>query len=209
MTPLPAPLRLFSRPMPLALALALGSAIPVFSAAVLSVQIPLGAVPESSQRLMIAPVALFAHVLGGVLFGLCGPVQFIRALRHRFGRFHRVTGVVFVMAGLFMGASGLVLLARVSAPPLPEIARALASIALIAALLIGLFARPRIRHRAWMIRAYAIGMGLSTVGLAFFPIFLITGAPPSGLVADLIFVGCWALNALLAEIIIHTLEKNP
>jgi len=209
MTSLPRRVPLLARPIPLALVLALVTAIPVISAAVLSVQVPLGAVPAESQRLMVAPATLFGHALAGLLFGLSGPLQFLRALRQRFGRLHRISGWVFVTAGAVLGASGLALLVQVSAPPLPEVARALASAALIVALALGLSARSRTRHRAWMIRAYAIGMGLGTVGLAFFPIFLITGAPPRGLVADLIFVCAWGLNVLVAELVIRRIGAKP
>lgn len=199
MSPLPALLRALARPIPLALFLAFATAIPVALAAVLAVQVPLGAVPEGSQRLMVAPVALFLHALSGTLFGLAGPLQFTRALRHRFGWLHRAAGRVFVAAGMVLGASGLAVLAQVSAAPLLEAARAVACTALIAALALGLTARSLNRHRAWMIRAYAIGMGSGTVALVFFPIFAITGTPPSGLAADLVVIGWWALMILLAE----------
>lgn len=205
MTSLPAPFRAFARPIPLALFLAVTTAIPVMVAAALSLQIPLGTVPESSQRLMVAPVAIFLHALAGVLFGLSGPLQFLRALRHRFGRLHRAAGYVFVAAGLVLGASGLALVTQVSATPLLDATRAIAGAALIGALILGLTRR---HHRAWMIRAYAIGMGSGAVALVFFPIFALTGSPPAGLAADLIQIGSWALTILLAETLIRHLEPR-
>lgn len=203
MHPLPKPLRAFARPIPLALALALTTAIPVVAGAVLALQIPLGAVPDSSQRLLVAPVAIFLHALAGALFGLLGPLQFTRALRGRLGALHRAAGYAFVTAGVLLGASGLSLLARVSASPLLDTARALAGAALIAALILGLTTR---RHRAWMIRAYALGMGSGVVGLVYLPIYVITGAPPKGLAADLIMVATWALALLVAETVVRSLN---
>ena len=38
------------------------------------VQIPLGALPEENARIATAPVSHFAHVLGGIAFGLIGPI---------------------------------------------------------------------------------------------------------------------------------------
>jgi hypothetical protein len=205
MTPLPIVFRAFARPIPLALFLAFITAIPVISGAVLAVQVPLGAVPEGSQRLLVAPVALGLHGLAGALFGLLGPLQFTRALRGRFGPLHRAAGYTFVAAGLLLGASGLALLTQVSASPLLDTARTLAGAALIGALILGLTTR---HHRAWMIRAYALGMGSGVVGLVFLPIFLITGNPPTGLPADLIVTGTWALTILLAETLIRRLEAR-
>jgi len=46
-------------------------------------------------------------------FGITGPVQFVRALRHRFGSLHRVSGRIFVLSGVILGISGLSLLAQV------------------------------------------------------------------------------------------------
>ena len=211
MPSLPAPFRALARPIPLALALAVATAIPILAAAVGAVQIPLGAVPPDSQRLLVAPVSFFLHALAGVLFGVTGPMQFVRSLRHRFGRLHRATGLVFVAAGMLLGASGLSLLAQVPAvatPPL-EVMRALTGAALVGALALGLTARDRSDHRAWMIRAYAIGMGSGTVALVFFPLVVLTGEPPRGLAADLIFVGWWLLNILLAELLIRHLRTRP
>lgn len=204
----PLPLRALARPIPLALTLAIATAIPILAAGVTAVQIPLGAVPEASQRLLAAPVSFALHAGAGVLFGLAGPMQFIRALRQRFGRLHRIGGFVFVGAGVILGASGLSLLAQVPGVATAPLAlmRAVAGAALILALILGLITR---HHRAWMIRAYALGMGSGLVGLVYMPIFLITGNPPTGLSADLIMVGTWALALLLAETLIHRLKGRP
>ena len=63
------------------------------------------------------------------------------------------------------------------------------------------------RHRAWMIRAYAIGMGQGTVALVMFPIYLITGVPPTGLATDIVVVGMWLLNIALAEWVVRRLAR--
>ena len=178
------------------------------------VQIPSGTYPADSARLAVAPVAWFAHVLAGVAFGITGPVQFVRALRHRFGRVHRVTGRVFVIAGATLGLSGLSLLAQVMSErtPLADIARGLFGLALLFALALAMVAvrdRDFRRHRAWMIRAYAVGMGLGTVGLVFFPIYIVTGQPPMGFVADFLFVAAWVMTIVVGEVVVHRLSASP
>ena len=53
-----------------------------------------------------------------------------------------------------------------------------------------------------MIRAYAIGMGSGTVAFVMLPIYLVTGEPVTGLWSDLVFVGSWGANLLVAEWVI-------
>ena len=203
-------IRTFARPIPLVLALAFCTFIPVMTAAVLVVQIPLGALPEDSLRLTSAPVAYFLHSLAGVLFGVLGPLQFVRALRLRFGTLHRLAGRVFVLAGVGLALSGLALLLQVEsmATGLLDAARGVFGLALISALVLGVAAartHDMLRHRTWMIRAYAIGMGQGTVALVIFPIYLITGEPPMGLATDIVVVGMWLLNISLGEWIVRRL----
>lgn len=201
-------IRLFARPMPLVLLLAFCTFIPVMMAGVRVVQIPAGILPEDTLRLAVAPVSHFLHALAGVLFGVLGPVQFVLALRRRFGVVHRVSGRVFAVAGLGMALSGLGLLVQVEsiATGLLDVARGVFSLALIVALVLGVRAaraRNKVQHRAWMIRAYVIGMGSGTVALVMFPIYLITGAPVTGLLSDMVFVGWWLVNIALGEWVIR------
>ncbi|MDM7944538.1 MAG: DUF2306 domain-containing protein [Hydrogenophaga sp.] len=204
-------IRAFARPAPLVLLLAFLTGIPVVMAAFRLVQIPLGALPEDSLRLAGVPLSLFLHSLGGVLFGVLGPLQFVLTIRRRWGMLHRLTGRVFVLAGVAMALAGLGLLFQVQSlsTGLLDAARGVFSLALMLALGMGVAAaraRDMARHRAWMVRAYAIGMGPGTVALVMFPIYLITGAPVVGLVADIVFVGQWLTTMALAEWVIRRLS---
>ena len=203
-------IRTFTRAIPLALALAFCSFIPVMMAAVSVVQIPLGALPDDSLRLAAVPVTFFLHALAGVFFGVLGPLQFVRALRLRFGALHRLAGRVFVLAGAGLALSGLGLLLQVDSitTGLLDTARGVFGLALIAALALGVAAaraRDMLSHRAWMIRAYVIGMGQGTVALVMFPIYLITGVPPTGLATDTVVVCMWLLNIALGEWVVRRL----
>jgi uncharacterized membrane protein len=202
-----------SRPLPLALALSFCTFIPVMLAAVSAVQIPLGALPEDSLRLASVPVSFFVHSLAGVLFGVLGPLQFVRALRRRFGALHRLAGRVFVLAGAALALSGLGLLLQVESlnTGLLDAARGLFGLALLAALVQGVLAaraHDMPGHRAWMIRAYAIGMGTGPVALFMFPVYLITGKPLMGLASDLAVVGVWLLTIALGEWVARKLARQ-
>ncbi len=196
--------RRFASPVVVPVALYFGTLLTILLALVQVVQIPLGALPEDSQRLSAAPVWHFMHVLGGATFGILGPIQFGRALMPRYGLLHRVLGRMFVAAGVMISLSSLGLLWRF--PDTYSVAissgRLLFGIALGVALAIAMqaiYKRDFTRHRNWMIRAYAIGIGATAVTMVFFPIYLITGKPPVGLASDIAFLGAWSACVVVAE----------
>ncbi len=196
--------RFFTKPVVVPAALFFATLLTILLALVQVVQIPLGALPEDSQRLTAAPLWHFMHVLGGASFGILGPIQFSRVLMRRYGRLHRVMGRVFVAAGVSIALSSLGLLWHF--PDTYSVAmnsgRLLFGIALGVALAIamkGIHKRDFTRHRNWMIRAYAIGMGATSVTMVFFPIYVITGEPPMGLTADIVFLGSWTACVVFAE----------
>ncbi|MFN5998491.1 MAG: DUF2306 domain-containing protein [Paracoccaceae bacterium] len=200
--------RLFSRPIPLVLALAALTAIPVLVALIRVVEVALGSYPAESARLAVAPVAWVAHALAGAAFGIAGPVQFALALRRRFGALHRASGRIFVVSGAVLGLSSLSLLAQVlvQSTDLLALARGVFGLALLAALAISVTAildRDVPRHRAWAVRAYAIGMGSGTVWIPLLPVTLITGTELTGLPMDLVFVAWWVLTIAVAEAILR------
>jgi Predicted membrane protein (DUF2306) len=196
--------RIFARPMVLVFTLLLATIIPVGSAALRIYQIPLGLLPQDAIKFTSVPWSHFLHALGGVLFGLLGPLQFASALKHRFGRLHRISGRIFVLAGPLLGLSALRL---VTVFPdystwLLALARFVAGLALCTSLIAALVAIMKRRveqHRAWMIRAYAIGMGPASISFIMLPIFLIRGEAPTGYSADLLFVLSWVINLSIAE----------
>lgn len=206
--------RMFAKPIPLGLLLAFCTFIPIMVAGVRVYQIPAGILPEDSLRIAVAPLSHWLHSLAGVVFGVLGPLQFMGVLRRKFGRLHRITGRIFGVAGLFLGLSGLSLLAQVDSisTQLLDGFRGIAGGALVVAIGMGIQAaraRDISRHRAWMIRSYAIGMGSGTVALVMFPIFLAKGAPITGLMSDIVFVGWWIINILLGEWVARRGQTSP
>lgn len=196
--------RWFTKPVVVPAALFFGTLLTIVLALVQVVQIPLGALPEDSLRLSAVPVWHFMHVLGGATFGILGPIQFGRVLMRKYGLLHRIMGRVFVAAGAMISLSSLSLLWHF--PDTYSVAvssgRLLFGIALGVALAIAMQAireRDFTRHRNWMIRAYAIGMGATAVSMVFFPIYAITGEPPTGLASDIAFLGSWTACVVFAE----------
>ena len=58
------------------------------------------------------------------------------------------------------------------------------------------------RHRAWMLRAYALGQGAGTQVLIILPVAWLVGAP-TFIFRDVLMVSAWGLNVVVAEWIIR------
>ena len=205
--------RFFGRPVGIPALLFALSGLTIAFAAVEAVQIPLGSLPEDSMRLAAAPYSLFAHTVAGATFGLIGPLQFGRVLARRFGQLHRIMGRIFVGAGAFLSLSSLSLFWQFpdGATVFVSSARLVFGIALGVALIkamAAIRARDIPRHRDWMIRAYAVGMGAAMVSIVFIPIYVITGTPPMGIKSDIAFVGSWLAFIGFAEWVIHRLHRR-
>lgn len=113
------------------------------------------------------PLQTLLHVVPGGLFLALAPLQFWSRLRTRHPRFHRWSGRFLVAAGLASGLNGLYfgLLMPFAGPP-ESVGIALFGGLFLLALVRGFVAirrRDQAGHREWMIRAFAIALGISTV----------------------------------------------
>jgi uncharacterized membrane protein len=148
------------------------------------------------------PGALIVHIVGATLYALVGALQFLPRLRRR--SWHRRAGRVLTVAGLAVAGSALWLTLLYEQKPgtgdLLYIFRLVFASAMAACLVLG-FAAIRRRdidaHRAWMVRAYAIGLAAGTqaftegIGGALFG----TGE----LHGDLAKGAGWVINLAIAE----------
>lgn len=148
------------------------------------------------------PLPVLAHVIGATIFVVLGALQFSASLRSRRPAWHRAAGRVAVAAALLAALSGVWLAfdALASDGVLLFAFRLLAAIGMGVFIVLGFVAirRRRLpRHRAWMIRSFAIGLGAATqvftlgFGEALFGRDQLTVAVLNG-------VG-WAINLAVAE----------
>jgi uncharacterized membrane protein len=183
------------------------SGVPVFAGALRLVELGGGSVPFVDQpdnaRFVASPIPIVSHIVSVTAYSVGGALQFAPSLRRR--RWHRWAGRGVAPAGLVAAASGLWMTFRYDLAAhdnnLLGVFRLVAGTSMAAAIVLGVNAARRrdfARHRAWMTRAYAIGMGAGTqvftVGLG-------------GAVADesdpmtrawLMGAG-WLINVLVAE----------
>jgi uncharacterized membrane protein len=189
--------------------LALGF-VPIVAGAARLSQLSIG-VPDlsDSARYFAAPVPIVLHIVSVSLFAVLGAFQFAGGLRRRRPGWHRAAGRVLVPAGLVVALTGLwmaVYYPRLAGDgDLLEAFRLVVGTAMLLSIVLGFAAIRRgdvARHRAWMTRGYAIGMGAGTQVLTNLPWVVIYG-PAVGTPRALLLAAGWAINITVAEWIIR------
>jgi uncharacterized membrane protein len=158
------------RSWPVPAALMVLSAIPLAAGSLRLVQLAGGpALIPADDRFGGFPAALVIHIVGATVFALVGAFQFVPRFRRRHRTWHRRAGRLVTGAGLAIAGSALWLTLVYEAQPgtgeLLYVLRLLFASAMAASLLLGVTAIRRhdiAAHRAWMIRAYAIGLAAGT-----------------------------------------------
>jgi uncharacterized membrane protein len=166
---------------------------------------------EFTERYNQHPVVSLIHMLTGMLFVVFGPLQFSTNFRNKNLTRHRWIGRTLITAGLIAAITGI--LAGVWLPAFGGFNTLLAvwffGLAIIGCLLRSFWcARNRMihAHREWMMRAFAIGLGVGTQRILIF-IFL-----PFQLTSfeDLFGATLWmgiAINLIIAEVWINVTRK--
>lgn len=113
------------------------------------------------------PVLTLVHLVAGGVFLLAGPLQFIPAWRKRHWAAHRLLGRVYLVSGAMAALSALVFVAvlPVFGSFSSSVGSALGAVMFLwaAAMAYRSIRRRRVAaHREWMIRSYAIGLGIAT-----------------------------------------------
>jgi uncharacterized membrane protein len=146
------------------------SIIPVFAGTARLIQLSGG--PEiipADLRFTSSPIAIVVHVVSSIAFALLGAMQFAPGFRSRHRGWHRRAGRVLMVAGLGVAGSALWLTLfyprQEDSGDLLYVLRLAFASGMAACLLLGVTAirrRDMEAHRAWMIRAYALGLGAGT-----------------------------------------------
>lgn len=181
------------------------SVVPLTAGSLRLVQLAGGPdVVPADDRFAGFPVALVVHIIGAATYALVGILQFLPRFRRRHLPWHRRAGRVLAAAGLLVAGSALCLTLfyepQPGTGPVLLALRLAVGTAMGTALVLGVQAarsRDIEAHRAWMIRAYALGLGAGTqvftegIGGAVFG----TGQ----LAGDLAKGAAWAINLAVAE----------
>jgi uncharacterized membrane protein len=191
------------------------SVVPLTAGALRLVQLAGGpdAMP-ADDRFTGIPVALVAHILGAAVYALLGAFQFLPRFRRRHRAWHRRAGRILAVAGLAVAGSALWLTLGYAPQPgtgeLLFVLRLAFGTVMITALVLGVRAaraRDFATHRAWMIRAYAIALGAGTQVFTEGIADVALGTSP--LIGDLAKGAGWAINLLVAELVIRRPTGQP
>jgi len=180
---------------------------------VIELIVGLEVMPEN-PRVRSAPVPVVIHLVGSIPYCILGILQFLPSLRRAYPKWHRMSGRFLVVAGMLAALSGLWMTHVYDFPvtlqgPLLYWVRFAVGFGMIGALCLGLSAvlKRRIEeHKAWMIRAYALGQGAGTQVITAIPWLIMVGEP-SGLTRDIIMTVSWVINLLIAEVVIRRDRK--
>lgn len=166
---------------------------------------------HADARFLVAPVPIVLHVCGSAIFSVLGAFQFSPGFRMRWPAWHRCAGKLVALCGLVTAVSGMWMAQRYAIPrnlqgPILRLARLLIGGGMATAILLAwssIRRREVARHEAWMIRAYALGLGAGTQVLVLAPWMVLSGRT-GGPTRDLLMILAWAANAAVAEWIIRT-----
>ncbi len=194
-------------------ALLLLSAIPLISGGLRLTQMAGG--PEiipANPRFLASPLPVVLHIVSVTVYSILGAFQFANSIRRRWPGWHRWAGRLLVPTGLLVGLSALwmtLFYARAEGTgDLLYGIRLLFGSAMVLSIVLGYVTirqRDVIRHRAWMMRGYAIGLGAGTQVLTLL-IGELAAGPPVGLSHALLMGAGWAINLAVAEWVIR---KRP
>jgi uncharacterized membrane protein len=168
----------------------------------------------ADARFAASPLPLVVHIVAAIAYAVFGAFQFSAWLRRRRPGWHRRAGRVLAALGLAVALSGLWMTllypSKEGTGDLLYLFRLLASSGMGASIILGVTAirdRDIARHRAWMTRAYALGLGAGTQA---FTVGFGEAAFGAGEVrTDLMMGAAWAINLAVAEWIIRRPATRP
>ncbi|MEH7254589.1 DUF2306 domain-containing protein [Neobacillus niacini] len=162
-------------------------------------------ITPDKARFFVSSLPMVLHILSASVYAILGAFQFATGFRQRRPGWHRAAGWLLVICGLLVGLSGLWLTLFYPRPDgtgeLLYALRLLFGSAMVVSIVLGFTTIRRgdvIRHHAWMIRGYAIGLGAGTQALTLLAGELIVG-PPSELGEALLIGAGWVINLAVAE----------
>jgi uncharacterized membrane protein len=155
------------------------------------------------------PALTMVHIVPGLLFMVLGPLQFVRKLRSKRPALHRWMGRVFIVSGIIIGVTALVMSPSMTLGGANQaVATMFFAIVFLFDLVkayVAILRRQFAQHREWMIRAFAIGLAVATirpiVGV-FFATRRLTNLTPHEFFGTAFWLG-FTMHLIAAEIWIN------
>lgn len=165
-------------------------------------------VMPDNPRITASPAPAVVHIVGGASFLLVGAFQLSTSIRIRWRNWHRRAGRALMLLGLAAAFSALWMTLlyprQTGTGSVLHTSRVLFASGMAASIVLGYRAirrHDRVQHRAWMMRAYALGLGAGTQTVT---IGVGEGIFGKGVLAtDLSTAAGWVINLALAEYLIR------
>lgn len=163
------------------------------------------AVPDEfvSMQYFATPIPIVLHIVSGIILNLMAPFQFARTFRRRWPAWHRWSGRLLLISGVLAALSALWMNHFFPAygGMLKYTGIVVNSVGMIVAF--GLSLRLVLsgdipRHRSWMMRAIAFGLGPATQRLFILPYFFAFGIPSDLVIGVVVWLG-FVLNLAVVE----------
>jgi uncharacterized membrane protein len=164
------------------------------------------AITPDNARFMAVPLPVIIHIIAALVFCIIGAFQFAPNFRKRHPNWHRAAGRWLMVAGLASALSGLWMTVFYSIPqalqgPLLYVVRLLVGIGMALSIVLAwnTVRRKNITaHKAWMMRAYALGQGAGTQALILAPYVGLIGQP-NQITRDVLMTAAWVINVIFVE----------
>ena len=172
-----------------------------------------GTLPEDEfdHRYVEQPWLAYLHLTPGVLYLLGAPLQLAYRFRSRHYTFHRRLGRVLAAAAMISGVFALIFGGLFSYGGLPEASAAVVfGLWFLTCLVLAVRAIRRddiVHHRRWMIRAFAIGIGIGTTRI-WLALFGVAGLDFASSFGPAFWIS-FSLHALLAELWLRAFPNPP
>jgi uncharacterized membrane protein len=182
------------------------SVVPIIAGSLRLVELSGGAAILPAKP--VPPLPLAVHIVSSSVYSVLGAFQFSAGFRRRRPGWHRIAGRLLVVLGLLVALSALWMTTSIPRPDgsvdLYHLFRLFFGSAMVLSIVLGFLAirrRDVARHRAWMIRAYAIALA---AGAQVFTLGIGEAIVGPGDTSHAIFAGSgWVINLAVAEWVIR------
>jgi uncharacterized membrane protein len=182
------------------------SVVPIIAGSLRLVELSGGAAVLPAKP--TSPVPLVLHIVSASIYSVLGAFQFSAGFRRRRPGWHRAAGRLLVVLGLTVALSALWLTLFTprfeGSGELYQVFRLVFGSAMVVSIVLGFLAirrRDVARHRAWMIRAYAIALA---AGAQVFTLGIGEALVGKGDTSSALFAGAgWVINLAVAEWVIR------
>jgi uncharacterized membrane protein len=158
------------------------------------------------------PGLTLLHIVPGLVFVILGPLQFVKEIRARHVRIHRWCGRIFLVNGLLVGTTAVMLGFLVGFGGPSETAAvtfySLLFLIFLAVAYVSVLRRQIAAHREWMIRAFSLGLAVATMR----PLLGILMASTGWSFKELLGLAFWlafSLHLIVAQLWIAASRRNP